>query len=181
MALVACLVAGTVTEDDSVLPPVLVLFSKFLGELGQEQAEHLAVRVDLVERAVVLSDGADGQHHGNAGEDGRHSDGVGSAALSPLPTDKVSVPNPGLVNVDDSDTRLEQAEHVLRIPLSKRKAASGVTSVGDALNGLVSDSKILLQHSADVLLRDFDTALIVDCLNNFFRLTEAALAPEKLQ
>ena len=135
----------------------------------------------MVERAVVLSDGTDGQHHGNAGEDSGYSDRVGSTALSPLPTDKVSVPNPGLVNVDDSNTRLEQAEHVLRIPLSKRKAASGVTSVGDALNGLVSDSKILLQYSADVLLRDFDTALIVNCLNNFFRLTEAALAPEQLQ
>ena len=69
----------------------------------------------------------------------------------------------------------------LRIMLPERETTSGVTSVGDALNGLVSDSKILLQYSADVLLRDFDTALIVNCLNNFFRLTEAALAPEQLQ
>ena len=60
---VAGLVSSSVNEQHSVLAPVFVLLRQLCGQPGHEQAERVAVRVDLRHGAVELAAGADCQLH----------------------------------------------------------------------------------------------------------------------
>ena len=51
--------------------------------------------------------------------------------------------------------------------LSENEAAYLVASVGDALDGLVGDTEVLLQDGADVLRGNLDAELRMDCLSDF--------------
>ena len=79
-------------------------------------------------------------------------DRVGHAALPPLPADIIGLTDLGLVNVDDPDAGLEQAEHVPGVALPEGDTADRVAPVRDAPDGLVAHTKVLFEDGADVRL-----------------------------
>ena len=66
------------------------------------------------------------------------ADGVLLTTLSPLPTAKVQVRQPGLVDIDNASTTLEQLEHLLGVQHPGYEASLRVASILDLLKHTIA-------------------------------------------
>ena len=106
------MIAGSIPNDDRILPPVPVLPIEGLDELGHEELEGVAVRVGLEQTGVELPEGVDGNDEGDPRRDLLDRKAWAQSFPLPAPPPIVSRVDPGLVDVDDPLLILEESEEL---------------------------------------------------------------------
>ena len=146
------MVAGTIPDDDGVLPPVLVLRVQHLHQLGQKDLHRFGVIIGLKQAEEDLAEVVNG---GNEGDPWINDDLLlTNTSFFGLPTAPL-VPDgvqPALVDVDEAPFGLEELEEEEGTLLAGDEVLNGVGPRSQPDDLLVAQADYFLHDVANLVL-----------------------------